>query len=563
MDRFDYKVSGIERYVSSGLTPGNLQKPVAWGSKSSFIESISEELIEGDSVQFIAEPIQDDVEVVRLAGVKVKYLYNGVYLVTAVSSGAYSSDYTSEYPEPNPSLRVAANTGPVAIKLTNLTDDIQVVIDGIPVSYQKGSQSDNTLIVSENVAYDKFIVNYDGDLNELVDKTPRSSVSDSGMLRPLSYDKLYEPKLITAEEMFSVDDYYVTSRKLSNANTSVEFYSDLNQIQKSDDGEEWLPVQKIEYHGDDATIFRSKDKQFALRFYDTTIKEFVILGAVTAVEGEIYKNGDNIGSYFSHDCYKIQNGSLTISSEGMNSVTILGYLEDIVAPNVLSNGSFDSEFSGWSNVTANISIDPEAGRLSGPAVKMTSGGIGLSTSRIPVTPGETWRWEVWYKTSPDFAGSLGMRPLRWEPGSNVPGHVNMSKNEGWTKISFDWQVADGCSEVNMRFANSITAGSVWIDDVRLSNITDNAEGKSVQVDNSGPRSGKMHLYTFQSDSQLTLTGNEIYLAAIGVNLNHQDTMDHITGRSQISYADEIHSLEDGQSMNGENEYSILDLQWNV
>lgn len=567
MDRFDYKVPLGTQYISSGLTPGEVGRPVAWGSKTSFHtpRSIT---VTGGVTQLIVEPAKDDITVLSFAGISVKYLQNGVYSVGTDDSIDYLDEYTSNYggsEEASGRIRVVARTGSIAIKIAISESEVFVVIDGITVRIDQRVSLPRTIDISPSgdVLYDKVVCGLEESIDDLINKEVRMVYAQGGRLMPLSADKWYEPELKLVEDMIPVEDYRVISRKLTYTNTATAFYSDTTKIEKSTDAENWGPVDKVEYHGEDAMIFRSKDRDFALKFYDTNLKEFVIPGATTEVTGEIYKVGDNIGSYFSNDSYLIKGGSFKVESEGMTSVSVLGYLGKVVAPNVLSNGSFENGTTGWENVGGNMSIDPNEGRLLGSSLKMTAGSVGLSTPRLAVQVGETWRWEVWYKTSSDFAGSLGMRPLRWEPGGNVPGHVSISKKENWTKISFDWTVTAGYNEINMRFANSITAGSVWIDDVRLSNVTNHAERYPAQIDNAGIKMGKMHLYTFSANSSLELTGEEMYISAIGINLDHQETMDQLSGISQISYADEINTLQDGVSINGDSEYSILDLQWSI
>lgn len=406
MDRFDYKAGKADYYVSSGLTPGDINKPVAWGSSSSFSSPLVYNLQRGASAQVIVEPILDNVLVVSFLNTEIRYLYNGVYMLTVGTD----------------STRIVASTGPVAIEIVVTDSEVDFVIDDITLTAnldELQASVEISLAPSGGVLYDKFIVGYDGYIGELIQKEPKRSVAGEGVFYPLSYDKWYDPQTVTADQMPQIDGYRIFNRKLSEANTSIMFYSDIDEIEKTENSDDWEPVEKIEYHGEDALTFRSKDPSFALAYLDTTIDHFVVPGAITTVEGEIYKNGDNIGSYFSHDCYKIE-GSLTVESEGMTSVSILGYMPDTII-----------------------------------------------SSLNPV------------------------------------------------------------------------------------------------VDYGNSNIGKMHIYTFQAQGSIELVSDDLYIAGLGINLDHEELMDHLTGTSQVSYADELPNLQPGKAINGEDEYSILDLQWNV
>lgn len=399
MDRFDYRVPNAHTYISSGKTPGNVKKPVAWGSTSSFDTGRSVEVGQG-LTQLIIEPTLNSQLVLTVGGIEIRYLYNGVYLV-------------------NNEVRVVANTGPVLFKIVITATETSVSIDGVDVRVPASNGAAITIVIPQGILYDKVLHGIDIPEDSLINKKIRFSIQEDGTLSPLSYDKLYDPALVLSSDMDRVEGYYVACRKLSEANTSVVFYSDIDQIEMSIDGVEWLPVESVEYHGQDALIFRSYDPNFALRFYDTNIENFIVRGGSTEVTGEIYKIGNEIGSLFSHDSYLVKGGSLKIMADGMTSVSILGYLP-----------------------------------------------VSLTTQFNP---------EIDY----------------------------------------------------------------------------------------GLSSGKMHLYTIECQDSIDLTAEEIYVSAIGINLNHDDVIDHLVGISQISYADEIEPIEIGTAINSEEEYAILDLQWGV
>lgn len=432
MDRFDYKIRNKENYLSSGITPGDLKRPVARGSSSSFSTSFTRTVGPGN-IQFIAEPAVDDIDVAIYNSdssrehvelhlprykrpyaseapgshlIRVRYLQNGVYTVSH-SDGV---------------VRIVTETGPVSIKFLATPTEIYVMINEASVQIIKTITEFSRIHIAPQggVAYDKFVYNHENNVDELLDKKVFPVSSGRSRFSPVSRDKLYDPVLIMAEDMHPADGYRVSTRKLTLANTAAAFYSDTTQIEKSLDAETWEPVDKVEYHGEDALLFRSKDPDFAVRYFDTNMDRFIVPGAVTSFTGEVYKVGSNVGSYFSHDCYRIYQGSFSIESDRMTSVTILGYIPDELVAD----------------------LNPE-------------------------------------------------------------------------------------------------------------------------IDYGGTNFGKIHLYTFDAPQSFTIEAEEIFIAGLGVNVDHIEVMDSLAGVSEISYADEMPQLQTGISMNGENEYAILDLQWNV
>lgn len=432
MDLFDYRARNKNGYVSTGLTPGNKKRPIARGSSSSFSDPYWS-IIEPGSIQFIAEPTKNDVHVASF-GWKAGFSYRGNYSlqyknpyylsdedesidIHYLQNGVYRADYNDA------SVRIVARTGSVAIKLIFMPSEVYLSIDNATL---RVPTEDNPIVISAsispngNILYDKIIRNEDVSLDTMISKDPVQAAGARGQLTPITRDQMYESRIITASEMETVDDYNVFSRGAAISNTTVAFLSNTTLIEKSYNAEDWEPVDAIEFHGEDRPIFRSKDPDFAFKMYDTAMTEFIARGMTTATAARIYKIGDSIGSYFSHDGYKLIDGSLEIESEGMTSVTILGYLSDSVV----------SEFD----------------------------------------------------------------PI---------------------------------------------------------------------IDYGGDNTGMMHLYTIEAEEFIKISFDEILVSGLGINLEHEEVMDVITGRVQISYADELSDIQIGQSVNGDSEYSILDLQWSL
>lgn len=411
MDLFDYRVRDKSRYLSTGITPGDSKKPVARGSTSSFSTPYTSEMGFG-SIQFIVEPVIDRTGVAYFEweqdqSIEIEYLYNGVYLIS------HNSQAT----------RVVTGTGPIAIKMVFMADEVFASIDNatirLAIETPPASVSIDIAPIG-GVLYDKVLIGDTEPIGELVEKTPFVVAGSNGRLTPIIRDKLYDPVLVTTTDMLAVDQYSVYSRGAAISNTTTAFLSDATMVEKSYDTETWEPVNPIEYHGDLRPVFRSTDPDFTLVMYNTTMTDFIAAGMTTTTTGEVYKVGDNVGSYFSHDGYHILNGSIKIESDGMTSVTILGYIPD--------------------------------------------------------------------------AALAGLESV---------------------------------------------------------------------IDYDGDNAGKMHLYTIDAQEELMIAADKIIIAGIGVNLEHDGVMDILVGRQEVAYADEIDDLRDGVSINGTEEYAILDLQWGL
>lgn len=411
MDLFDYRIKDKSRYLSSGVTPGDTKKPVARGSTSSFSTPHSSEMEKG-SIQFIVEPASNHIGIAYFSwgvdeSIEIEYLYNGVYLIS-------HNDQTT---------RVVTGTGPIAVKMVFMESEVFASIDSatvrMTIETPPGSISVDIAPIG-GVLYDKVAIDEIAQVKDLVEKTPFVVAGESGRLTPIVRDKLYDSKIITTTDMQAVEEYNIYSRGAALSNTTISFLSNVSAVEKSYDATTWEPVNPIEFHGDDRPIFRSTDPDFTLKMFNTTMAEFIVAGVTTTTEGDVYKVGDNIGSYFSHDAYHIRNGSITIQSEEMTSVTILGYL-----PSAVVNA---------------------------------------------------------------------LNPV---------------------------------------------------------------------IDYNGDNTGRMHLYTIDAQESITIESEEIVIAGIGKNLDHEEVMNVLVGRVEVAYADELDDISIGTSINSNEEYAILDLQWGL
>lgn len=406
-----YQSTYESEYVSGSSAPIVIKKPVVKGADSAFTGPLNLN-IAPTAIQFVTEPMENDTVVFVYDSdnqdeqVTLRYLQNGVYLVS----------YKDER------VRIVAPTGVASVKVVPTLDELFVVLNETPIRFSKASTSTVSFDLAPNggIAYDKVICDAEVSVDEVVTREVKIVNGQPGIFMPMSRDKWYESKLVMADDMDAADDYRVTSRGLTLANTAVAFYSDLDNIEKSVDAENWEPVEALEFHGEDQVLYRSKDPDFALEYFDTDMTEFIIPGATTTVTGRIYKVGNNVGSIFSHDSYRVRGGSFKIESDNLFTVSILGKL----------------------------------------------------------------------------------------PASIV-------------------------------------------------------DALEPQIDFDGSDLGSMHLYTFNVQNEFEISADDLVISGVGVNMNHEDLMNNLCKRVEMSYADEISDIAIGQSRNGENEYAILDLQWNV
>jgi fibronectin type 3 domain-containing protein len=151
-------------------------------------------------------------------------------------------------------------------------------------------------------------------------------------------------------------------------------------------------------------------------------------------------------------------------------------------PNVLINAGFERSsvtgFFGWTNTSVDGAVaepDSTVFRSGAKSVKFTTianGKAELSSSKIPVSQGETVSFHIWYKTALTTSGSEYL----FVRGINSAGVESELKRvfedvqpAEWKELGFSGLVIPaGIAQIYLRFMTARSCvGSIWIDDCEL------------------------------------------------------------------------------------------------
>ncbi|MDH1477508.1 phage tail protein, partial [Comamonas thiooxydans] len=170
------------------------------------------------------------------------------------------------------------------------------------------------------------------------------------------------------------------------------------------------------------------------------------------------------------------NGTLTSQASQITNLQAGVDQAQKQAVNVIVNPSFDNGSSGWT-LRAGWAVVAE-GEDGKDCIKL-SGASGStsqpSTLSIAVKAGQTWRFRSRGKRSADFNGTVGNSKIRFTNQGGLLGTLTVAYSEfpvgAWGQVERTLTVtADG--ELSFTLVRDSTAGSVWLDDFELSNITD-------------------------------------------------------------------------------------------
>ena len=146
--------------------------------------------------------------------------------------------------------------------------------------------------------------------------------------------------------------------------------------------------------------------------------------------------------------------------------------------NRVTNPGAEADFDGWvkGGTIANVSIAADRKHAGAKSFKFV-GKCELTQPEFAVTPGQTWRFALWYWA--DGTGSLsgGLRLQKRSQDDTAFSDAmsrNVSPSTGWVELTIDYTVpSTGVSHLRPRIAFDLAAGqSVWVDDVCLKDITD-------------------------------------------------------------------------------------------
>lgn len=154
--------------------------------------------------------------------------------------------------------------------------------------------------------------------------------------------------------------------------------------------------------------------------------------------------------------------------------------------NMVLNGSWQSgKDVGWT-------YDPGATGTSWPATEGRAGGmcvrfdpgairqkIAYANGRtaMPTSPGKKYRYSCWYRSTPDFNGTPGNSKMRLSNQGGellAGGTFFVADKAAWTYLSAVYAIPDNTSITGLQlgiYADN-TAGTLWVDDVVLEEVTE-------------------------------------------------------------------------------------------
>ncbi|WP_223107546.1 hypothetical protein [Stenotrophomonas sp. AS012628] len=154
--------------------------------------------------------------------------------------------------------------------------------------------------------------------------------------------------------------------------------------------------------------------------------------------------------------------------------------------NMVLNGSWQSgKDVGWT-------YDPGATGTSWPATEGRAGGMCVrfdpgairqkvayanGRTAMPTSPGKKYRYSCWYRSTPDFNGTPGNSKMRLanQNGELIGGATFfVADKAAWTYLSGVYALPDNTSITGLQlgiYADN-TAGTLWVDDVVLEEVTE-------------------------------------------------------------------------------------------
>ncbi|WP_439449762.1 host specificity factor TipJ family phage tail protein [Stenotrophomonas sp. ATs4] len=98
-------------------------------------------------------------------------------------------------------------------------------------------------------------------------------------------------------------------------------------------------------------------------------------------------------------------------------------------------------------------------------------------SAMPITPGKVYRYGCWYRSSPDFNGTPGNSKMRLSnQNEELIGGATFftSDKAAWTYLSAVYSIPENTSITGLKLSilADNTAGTLWVDDVALEEVTE-------------------------------------------------------------------------------------------
>ncbi|UXB39333.1 hypothetical protein K7569_16595 [Stenotrophomonas maltophilia] len=185
----------------------------------------------------------------------------------------------------------------------------------------------------------------------------------------------------------------------------------------------------------------------------------------------------------------LQEATATTTSALAQSITAINAtLPALISQgsNMVLNGSWQAgKDVGWT-------YDPGATGTSWPATEGRAGGMCVrfdpgairqkvayanGRTTMPTSPGKKYRYSCWYRSTPDFNGTPGNSKMRLanQNGELIGGATFfVADKAAWTYLSAVYAIPDNTSITGLQlgiYADN-TAGTLWVDDVVLEEVTE-------------------------------------------------------------------------------------------
>lgn len=186
---------------------------------------------------------------------------------------------------------------------------------------------------------------------------------------------------------------------------------------------------------------------------------------------------------------ELQEATATTTSALAQSITTINAALPAMitqGSNMVLNGSWQSgKDVGWT-------YDPGATGTSWPATEGRAGGMCVrfdpgairqkvayanGRTAMPTSPGKKYRYSCWYRSTPDFNGTPGNSKMRLanQSGELLGGATFfVADKAAWTHLSAVYAIPDNTSITGLQlgiYADN-TAGTLWVDDVVLEEVTE-------------------------------------------------------------------------------------------
>jgi len=170
----------------------------------------------------------------------------------------------------------------------------------------------------------------------------------------------------------------------------------------------------------------------------------------------------------------------TLTTHGSSIIKISGSIDSLKAnsPNAVFDGGFEQD--GTWTLNTGWSIVAGAGRNGTRAAVRVGVATGafypirpnVGTVGVPVSPGQKWRARAYYKSSADLNGDNRVRLGDQSDTALSAAYFSAGKND-WVDTTVIYTVpATGVTALTLSVLSNNTAGTLTVNDVELTNVTD-------------------------------------------------------------------------------------------